>query len=277
MNIRSQEEGFSSQEFGYIAKLVNDYAGIELPIHKAKLVDSRLSRRMRELKIESHEEYIAFVENNKDKEIPNLINAITTNVTKFFREKHHLDHLSSIILDLTTNSAEKKIRIWSAGCSAGQEAYSIAMIVAEHLSVIRQKNIDIKILATDIDTQVLERAINAVYDQKDQKEIPFDYISKYCISLPNEKFEMTNSIKELITFKQLNLMDSWPMTGKFDVIFCRNVVIYFNKSTQKILFNRFAQASKSKAYLFIGHSENLQTISNDYKLVGRTTYIKNNG
>jgi chemotaxis protein methyltransferase CheR len=270
-------EGFSEQEFSYIAKLVNDYAGIDLPTQKTKLVDSRLSRRMRELNIKTHEEYIAFVEANKEQEIPNMINAITTNVTKFFREKHHLDHLSSILLDLINNSAEKRIRIWSAGCSTGQEPYSIAMTVAEHISAIKQKNIDIKILATDIDTEVLAKASAAIYDKEDQKDIPLEYVNKYCVSLPNEKFEIASCIKDLVSFKPLNLMDQWPISGKFDIIFCRNVVIYFNKDTQKVLFSRFAQVSHPKAYLFIGHSENLQTISNDYKLIGRTTYIKNSG
>ena len=261
-----REIEFTNQDFQHISKLVYEKMGIVLGEHKHDMVYRRLSKRIVELNFSSFREYISFVDKNPD-EISMVANAITTNLTSFFREGHHFETLEKIVLE-HINSNKKSLRIWSAGCSNGAEPYTISMVVKEVLK--ERKGYDVKILATDLDTNMLDFGSKGEYEIDWAEKIPPRY-TKY-IKANKETFEVSDSIKELIHFKRLNLLENWPMSGKFDVIFCRNVVIYFDKPTQKKLFNRYADMMNNNGYLFIGHSENITTITERFELLGKTTY-----
>jgi chemotaxis protein methyltransferase CheR len=263
-----REYEFTDAHFQLLRKLVVEHTGIELSDAKRELVYSRLSRRLRDLEIDNFGEYCRYVVESDD-EITNFINAITTNLTSFFREKHHFEYLKTKLIPklLKDNYSNRKVRIWSAGCSTGEESYSIAMIIMDSIPEVDQW--DIKILATDIDSNVLAKAKSGIGN------IPAAYKKRWLKHGKGENaglMKIANEIQKLISFRQLNLMNIWPMKGSFDIIFCRNVVIYFDKATQGILFNRFADMLKSDGHLFIGHSETLYKVSNRFNLLGKTIY-----
>lgn len=266
---------FTQQDFEFISKLVYDRTGIVLAEHKRNMVYSRLSRRLRQLNFQTFGEYIAYVQGPAEKEeMGNLVNAITTNLTSFFREGHHFDHLRDKVLEplLSAPSPTKRLRIWSAGCSSGAEPYSIAMVLAACLE--KHAGWDAKILATDIDTNMLDRGASGHYRAQDLENIPQIY-RKYIDKMkrPGEDgIVMKPVIRKLVHFRRLNLLEPWPIKGPFDVIFCRNVVIYFDKETQSKLFARYAKLIKPDGYLYIGHSENLFKVTDQFKLEGKTIY-----
>jgi len=204
-------------------------------------------------------------------------NAITTNLTSFFRESHHFDFLrDQVLVPLGTRPPGQRLRIWSAGCSTGEEPYSIAMTVRE--SVPQASRHDIKILATDLDSDVLSRGRKGVYADDRVKGMSQARISAFFqeqVEGGARRLAITPNLRELITFNQLNLMHELPMRGPFDVIFCRNVVIYFDKETQRDLFKRFALLQRPGDVLFLGHSESMFKVSDAYTLVGRTIYRRN--
>lgn len=258
-------------DFRAIAALTYDKSGIVLSSHKKDMVYSRLSRRLRELRMTSFAEYIAFVMGaGEADELGNLVNALTTNLTRFFREEHHFEHLRDEVLLplLASNPPQKRLRIWSAGCSKGAEPYSIAMVLAACLE--QHRGWDAKILATDIDTNMLAHGREGLYEAADLELIPKSY-QRYT-QLKDKTLQMKPQIKQLITFNSLNLLEQWPIKTTFDVIFCRNVVIYFDKDTQHTLFKRYRQLIKPQGRLYIGHSENLTQVSSDFKLEGKTIY-----
>lgn len=274
--VRQKEFLLTDADFRFIAKLVHDETGIVLAEHKRDMVYSRLSRRLRQLNMRTFEQYCNFLKSgNSDDELLHLVNAITTNLTSFFREMHHFEHLERDVLVPLLASGAKRIRIWSAGCSQGSESYSIAMVAATLLE--RHPGVDIKILATDIDTNMLARGRSGEYRMEDFKNIPQRF-HKFVDVKKREGEQgilMAPVLRNMITFNQLNLLDeSWPMRGQFDIIFCRNVVIYFDKDTQKVLFERYAKQTKSHGWLYIGHSESLFNICDLYKLQGKTIYRK---
>ena len=251
--------------------------GIVLDHDKKTLVLARLSKRLKALDLKSFEDYESFLTGpNGSQEITPFINAITTNLTRFFREKHHFDHVKNkIIPDLiqryesSPSPENKRVRFWSAGCSSGEEAYSLAMVCAAHFPTY----FDVKILATDIDTNMVKKGQDGIY--KDIQDIPKEYQS-YCE--PDFKntsdFSISPAARKLVTFKHLNLLESWPIHGPFQAVFCRNVVIYFNKDTQKILFQRIADLLEPKGWLYIGHSESLFKVSDLFSTSGQTIYQK---
>ena len=278
MNEGRQKEFLMTQEdFAFIAQLAYRETGIVLAEHKRDMVYSRLTKRLRQLNLPSFRHYCEYLRGDGiADELLHLVNAITTNLTSFFRENHHFEHLEKeALLPILTKKPNARIRIWSAGCSQGCEPYSIAMVVASLLE--RFSGADIKILATDIDTNMLARGRSGEYRADDAKSIPARF-QKYV--QPNKRegesgVIMAPALRKLITFNQLNLLqDNWPMRGVFDIIFCRNVVIYFDKDTQKILFQRYAKQSSSHAWLYIGHSESLFNVCDLYKLHGKTIYKK---
>jgi chemotaxis protein methyltransferase CheR len=273
---RPKEFEFTDADFAFIARLVYKESGIVLAGHKRDMVYSRLSRRLRSLNLHNFKSYCNYVEKHEAEEMMHLVNAITTNLTSFFRENHHFEFLRDTVLPtLAKTNKDKKIRIWSAGCSQGSEPYSIAMVLADFLD--KNKGFDAKILATDIDTNMLDRARSGAYRMEDLKSIPSVY-HKYTSQKKREGEQgimMADSIRQLITFNQLNLLDKhWPMKGLFDVIFCRNVVIYFDKETQRPLFDHYASQMKPQSWLFIGHSESLFKVSDKFELIGKTIYKK---
>jgi chemotaxis protein methyltransferase CheR len=206
-----------------------------------------------------------------------VINAITTNLTSFYRERHHFDFLSEqIIRDLmAANSATRRIRIWSAGCSSGEEAYSITMCLLEKVPALLDW--DIKILATDINLNMLAQAKKGVYAIDRLEDVSPEQLKSWFrkgLGQNQQKVKIKGKLKQFVRVKYLNLHESWPMEGPFDIIFCRNVVIYFDKNTRQKLFDRFANILTTEGYLFIGHSENLFDISSRFKPLGQTVYQK---
>lgn len=270
---------FTDGDFDFIRRLVMERTGISLADHKRELVYGRLSKRLRVLELESFGQYCSYLENH-DEELHELVNAITTNLTAFFRESYHFDHLRESVLPelLRSNAGSRRIRIWSAGCSTGEEPYSIAMTVREMVPESREW--DVKILATDIDTNVLERAKSGTYPDDRIKDVPDHYRRCFLNRGSGDnagKVRVRDEIRDMITFRQLNLMEEWPMRGPFDVIFCRNVVIYFDKPTQRRLFERYANILQPNGHLFIGHSETLFKVSDRFDLIGRTIYRRREG
>jgi chemotaxis protein methyltransferase CheR len=276
MNTQLADNEFelTDSEFKRLRELVHEHTGIALSESKRELLYGRLARRLRKLKLTSFAEYCRLVESDGSAELQELTNAITTNLTAFFREDYHFKQLAAEVLPqiLSKRSAARRIRLWSAGCSTGEEPYSLAIVMRETLSHLPAW--DIKLLATDIDSKVLATATEGAYAADRFKGVAPERLRNWFQQLagPSACFAASADLKSLITFKQLNLLDPWPMKGPFDVIFCRNVVIYFDKATQRGLFDRMADLQEPGGWLFIGHSETLHNVTRRYKLVGRTVY-----
>ena len=273
-----REFPFSDAEFDFIRNLVTDHAAIRLADNKRQMVYGRLVRRLRELRLGSFAEYIEVLKaDNGGPEFVNLINSITTNLTSFFREKHHFEMLRTRIIPelLQKHASKRQIRAWSAGCSTGEEPYSIAMTLAECLP--SGQSWDAKLLATDIDTKVLATAEKGVYGADRIKDLPDSVRRRGFLRGRGARSEFVRvrpELQSMISFRQLNLMGDWPMRGHFDFIFCRNVVIYFDKPTQQRLFERYAERLNEGGYLFLGHSETMHNLSTRFRLLGHTVYQK---
>lgn len=268
-----REFSFTDKDFRFLSILVNQRTGIQLPLHKRDMVYSRLVRRLRALDLKGFKEYCDLLESEHGvAEIGHCINAVTTNLTSFFREAHHFDHLYQEITKRAVHpSRRKRLRIWSCASSSGPEPYSIAMVVRK--SMERLVDWDVKILATDIDTNMLVTASVGQYPEDMIEKIPPQY-KPYIASAGRNSgnVQMLPVLQDLIAFKPLNLLEKWPMKGPFEFIFCRNVVIYFDKPTQRQLFDRIADIMAPDGFLYIGHSENLFNVSDRFKSVGRTIY-----
>jgi chemotaxis protein methyltransferase CheR len=267
---------FTWADFRQIAELVHSEAGIVLTETKANLVYSRLAKRLRTIGLRTFREYCALIldENGVD-ERQAMIAAMTTNVTRFFREMHHFDYLRTRVLPGLLENARKggKVRIWSAGCSSGEEAYSIALTILEIEP--GASDLDVRILASDIDPEMLRRGSTGIYALRQMGDIPQEMRRKWFKIVPGSggsDLEVGEEMHELVRFRELNLLREWPMRGKFDVIFCRNVMIYFDDNTQNSVWNRFAAILNLGGTLCIGHSERITIGSHPYDLVGQTIY-----
>lgn len=271
-----QEFPFTAKDFVRIRKLVHEHAGIALAESKQNLIYNRLSRRLRALNFASFDQYLNFVDGpGYEQEFTHLINAITTNLTFFFREVHHFDFLSQQLFPslLKTNAAQRQVRIWSAGCSTGEEPYSIAIVVKECFP----SNWDVQIIATDLDTNVIQTAKQGVYSIESLKDVSEARKKRWFLRGSGQNdglVKVRPELQSIIDFQQLNLMNEWSWKAPFDIIFCRNVVIYFDKPTQQRLFMRYHQCLKAQGHLFIGHSESLYKVSEQFKLLGKTIYQK---
>lgn len=269
------QQAITSQDFERLRTLVADHAGIQITSDKRELLYNRLRKRIRALGIETFSEYCDLLESNGNDEFETFINAMTTNLTSFFRESHHFDYLEAEVLPPLVQRKPGRVRIWSAGCSTGPEPYSVAMVVREALA--RSGGCDIRILATDLDSQVLKTAAAGVYPEEQVEKIDWRRYGKWIIRGEDSNAGMVRmkpELRELIAFKQLNLLQPWPMKGPLDIIFCRNVVIYFDKDTQRMLFDRMADLMAPGGHLFIGHSESLHRVSERFELLGKTIYRK---
>lgn len=270
----NREFPMTVEDYNSIVRLSAEYTGISLNESKKNMIYSRLARRIRQLRLNNFNEYISYLTSNKDAELSDFVNTITTNLTSFFRESHHFDSLASNVIPELKRKHHKdqRIRIWSAGCSSGQEPYSIAMSLQR---AGFPSSWDIKVLATDLDSNVLQKGKTAVYALDDIEGVDEKYIKGYILqSDKNPDIRIKESIRKYVTFKRLNLFEPWPMKGPFDIIFCRNVVIYFDKPTQRQLFDKYADMLDVGGYLFIGHSENLHGISDRFEHLGHTIYRK---
>ncbi len=274
--LKQREFEFTWDDFKKLRSLSNRYSGITVSDDKFDMFYSRLSRHVRRLGLDNFRAYTDMLLADKTKyEFTNFINAITTNLTSFFRENHHFDYLRDTVLPeiLTKNTMTKRIRIWSAGCSTGEEPYSIAMTVLENIPT----GWDAKILATDLDTHVLSSASAGVFKEdrisglSDLRKIRW---FKQGQGMQSDYARVASDLQQIIRFNQLNLMGNWPMKGPFDAIFCRNVLIYFDKDTKTRLADRFADILADKSTLFIGHSESIYRLSDRFKLIGNTIYRK---
>lgn len=273
-----REFAFTDKDFQFLVKMVAEKTGIVLAEHKRDMIYGRVARRVRSLSLNSVQEYCDLLKGEKGNvEIVDFVNAVTTNLTRFFRESHHFDHLKKELLSpmVVKPPAGKRVRLWSAGSSSGMEAYSMAMTASDAIPNIQQW--DLRILATDIDTNMLAKGSSGIYRKQDVQDVPDGYKKRFITrhgGKESDEVQISEDLRRLISFKQLNFLEKWPVKGPFDAIFCRNVVIYFNKDTQKVLFDQFAEVMKPGGWLYIGHSENLHGVTDRFRLEGRTIYQK---
>jgi len=264
----------SAAEFDRIRELVREHTGIALSDAKRQLVYGRLARRLRALRLESFTAYIKLLETGGP-EIQEFTNAVTTNLTSFFREPHHFEYLASEVLPalMANAAASRRLRIWCCAASTGEEPYSIAMVLREAQPQLA--GWDVKILATDLDSAVLATGAAGIYAAERFQGMDPRRVARFFEKGSGDKaghFRAREELRSLITFRQLNLMNEWPMRGPMDLIFCRNVIIYFDKPTQRTLFERMSGLQRPGHLLFLGHSENLYRVSELYELIGRTIY-----
>lgn len=274
---RTIDYEFTNRDFDRLRKLIGDYAGISLADSKRDLVYGRLCKRLRAHGMQRFSDYIRMLDGSNEGELELFVNALTTNLTSFFRERHHFEYLREAVLpDLVRKLRNgSRVRIWSAGCSTGEEPYSLAITLLEAVPEIARR--DIRILATDLDTDVVSRAAAGIYPDSRTDGLDGAVLRRWFEQGSGNHagyVRASDELRNLITFRQLNLMEAWPMTGLFDVVFCRNVVIYFDKSTQSVLFDRYANIMQPDSHLFIGHSETLHKVSERFELIGKTVYRK---
>jgi len=263
----------NEKHFNKISELVYQSSGINLKKGKEALVRARLMKRLRAIGMKSVEDYMDYIEDAEGAyELTSLIDVMTTNKTSFFREVEHFNFLRDTILPELERS---RLRFWSAACSSGEEPYSLAVLLRDCIANIDTK--DVLILATDISRRMLEKAHSAVYSEQMLRTLPPLYQKKYFKKLDNQRtglHRVTDDVRKMIRLAWLNLLDPWPMKGPFNVIFCRNVMIYFDRPTQQTLINRFWEILEPGGYLFVGHSEGLSAITHNFQYVRPAIYCK---
>lgn len=268
-----------NSDFEKISRLVYEQCGIYLHEGKKELVKARLSKRLRAGSYKSFTDYYHYVTTEEGtEELISMIDSISTNLTSFFREESHFVRLRHIILSLMEKSGHRgsknTLKIWSAGCSTGEEPYTLAITVAESIG---QKSLEASILATDISTKVLRVAESGIYAQERTKGIASPILKKYFQVGTGQSegyVRVKNDLKKMITFQRFNLMERFPDRNNYDIIFCRNVMIYFDKKTQNILVNKFYDSLASGGYFFIGHSESLTGLKHQFNYVEPSVYLK---
>jgi chemotaxis protein methyltransferase CheR len=264
-----KEFDFNARDFERVRGLIYKRAGISLADSKQEMVYSRLARRLRATGIDSFAKYLDDLEAGRlGEEWESFTNALTTNLTSFFREAHHFPLLAEHV-----KGKREPLTIWCSASSTGEEPYSIAMTVCEAFNTLTP---NCQIVATDIDTNVLATAANGVYGMDRLDKMSPERQRRFFLKGKGDREGMARvrpELRNMITFKQLNLLaDSWPISGQFDAIFCRNVMIYFDKATQRKILSRFVPLMKPDALLFAGHSENFLYVSESLKLRGKTVY-----
>ena len=265
-----KEFNFTKGDFERVRALIYQRAGISLADSKQEMVYSRLARRLRATGIVSFGQYLNDLETGRlGDEWESFTNALTTNLTSFFREAHHFP----LLADQLKATRERPITIWCSASSTGEEPYSIAMTACEAFNTLSPP---VQIVATDIDTNVLAVGEKGVYGMDRLAKMEPERARRFFLRGRGDQEGMARvrpELRNLVTFRQLNLLaDKWPLTGQFDVIFCRNVMIYFDKATQKQILARFVPLMKPNALLFAGHSENFLYVSDSLKLRGKTVY-----
>ena len=275
-----KEFDFTRRDFERVRALIHGRAGISLADSKQEMVYSRLARRLRATGIQSFGRYLDDLEAGRmDNEWEAFTNALTTNLTSFFREAHHFPLLEEHLLKLRRFEAGrggKPLRIWCSAASTGEEPYSIAMTACEAFNTLTPP---VEIIATDIDTNVLATAANGVYPMERVDKMAPERLRRFFLRGKGAHEGMARvrpELRQLVSFRQLNLLaDHWPVSGQFDAIFCRNVMIYFDKETQRKILARFVPLMKPHALLFAGHSENFLYVSDALRLRGKTVYELN--
>ena len=270
----------TDKEFRRLSEFIHGEYGIKMPAVKKKFLEGRLQQRLRWLKFDSFANYCDYLFSNegKAKELPLFVDKITTNKTDFFREPAHFERLTQIILpELVVNPETRKtLMVWSAGCSTGEEPYTLAMVLNEYFEQRPKIRWDFSILATDISSEVLKTAKHAVYEESRIEPVRMEMRRKYLLkSKIKREVRLIPKIRKQVQFKRLNFMErNFKMNGKMDLIFCRNVIIYFDKATQEKLINHFCSYLNKGGYLFLGHSESIQGLEVPLVQVFPTIYSK---
>ncbi len=270
-----KDYNLGDEDFNRLRDIIYREAGIKLNDLKKVLMQSRLIKRLRDLKLDTFSDYHDYLLSHYDEEKINFINAITTNKTDFFRESDHFEYMKKVIRPGIDKKGLREIRVWSAGCSTGEEPYTIAMTIFDYYG--RRQMPELLLLATDIDTQVLQKGITGTYSAERLSTVDEEFIKTYFDSDGGDpcNYTVKDFVKSKIYFRRLNLLlDDYPMKKQFDIIFCRNVIIYFDRETQAKLFNNFHRYLKDDGYMLIGHSENITSITDRFSLAGRTIYRK---
>jgi len=250
-----QDEKISRRSLMIISQIAFNVSGIILNEKKKDLICSRLNKRLRANNLSGFEEYCTLIQESTDERLQ-MASALTTNVTSFYREKHHFYYLSKLIENQFFEKIQsgEEFRVWSSACSSGEEAYSAAMTASKILMSLPCAKV--KILGTDIDNNMLERSRSGIYSLEEKKYIPSEIFNKFCLEQKNQ-FTFKKEISDRLRFKSLNLIAEWPFHSKFHAIFCRNVAIYFDKVTREKLWSRLAQRLHVGGELYIGHSERI--------------------
>ncbi len=263
----NREFQFTEADFEKIRVMIYNYAGISLATSKHDMVYGRLAKRLRALNLKTFNEYLQVLERGDQKEFELFTNSLTTNLTSFFRESHHFDILNQ---QLKTLRNVGTINIWCSASSTGEEPYSIAITACEAFDSLRPP---VKIVATDLDTNVLDVARLGIYPALEVQKLGPQRVSKFFDKQADGRYQLKSELRNMIVFRKLNLIEAnWLLRGPFDAIFCRNVMIYFDKPTQLKILQRFAPLLKNDGLLFVGHSENLYHAADYFKLQGKTVY-----
>ncbi len=278
--IKFKQYVLTDEDFENLRNLIYKTCGIHLRDAKRELVHARLSKRLRAIGIESFKEYYQFLIRTDSKaEMVQLMNTISTNLTSFFRESSHFDYLTKEGFSeiFAGPKSSLRIRLWSAGCSTGEEPYSLAITLLKYLHLRRLAGMDIKILGTDISTRVLKEAANGLYSENKVTKIPESDLNQFFDKFKRGEdyyFRVKDSVKDIITFRHLNLMEPFPFKEVFDLILCRNVMIYFDRSHQEVLVNKIHACLKPGGIFMIGHSESLIGINQPFEYILPTIYRK---
>lgn len=274
-----REFEFTDADFSSLRRLVRELSGISLADCKREMIYSRLSRRLRHLGLDSFGSYRRLLASDAGRaELREFTNAVTTNLTSFFRERHHFDYLREQLLKprAADKRASRRIRIWCSAVSTGEEAWSVAMTVAD--AIPDWTEWDIRILGTDLDTAVLRKAQSGTYSLDRVRHLTPTLLERHFVRQGQgeaARYRVNPGLASMVDFRELNLTRPLPMRGPLDAIFCRNVIIYFDKDTQRELFERLAPLQRPGDLLFLGHSEGLFKVSDDWTLMGRTVYRRN--
>ncbi len=261
----------TNEEFQILKKLIESTIGINLNLNRRDFIENLLLKRFKELDVPDFKTYYELIKND-DKEMTFLINLVTNISTDFFREKHHFEYIAKYVLPMLIMS-KQKIRLWSAGCSTGEEPYSMAITLFENIE--NMSRYDIKILATDVNTRALEMARVGIYYQSHSEKLSdhpksFDVIEEGGVN----KIQINPVLREIISFRKLNLLEPWPMKNLFNIIFCRNVTIYLKPEVTEKIFKKFDKLLEPGGILILGHSESLTLFSDRYVCLGKTIYKK---
>ncbi|QLG87193.1 chemotaxis protein CheR [Chitinibacter bivalviorum] len=263
----NREFEFTHADFEKIRTMIYNYAGIALSESKHDMVYGRLAKRLRALNLKTFQQYLQVLERGDHKEFELFTNSMTTNLTSFFRESHHFDTLAKYLKDKRSNGS---FNVWCSASSTGEEPYSLAITACEAFDSLRPP---VKIIATDLDTNVLEVGRIGIYPGDEIKKLSPQRVSKFFNLQADGKYQLKQELRDMITFRRLNLIEpNWTVRGPFDAIFCRNVMIYFDKETQYKILQRFAPLMKPEGLLYVGHSENLYHAAEFFKLQGKTVY-----
>ena len=266
----------TEKEYTEFCNFIYSACGIKLHQGKREMVKARLGKQIRLKKLSGFNEYFKLVkEDQTGEEVVNLLNVISTNLTYFFRESKHFDYLVEKVVPEVNRNGGNRVRIWSAGCSTGEEPYTLAMVINENIDPSIR---DWKILATDLSTKVLGIASQGYYPKERLRGIPGVLQKKYLQKNSrnaNDSYQVKDELRKRIHFGRLNLMEPFPVKGPFDIIFCRNVMIYFDRATQEALARRFHGVLRQGGFFFVGHSESLLGVKHEFKYLGPSIYQKN--